>query len=376
VAVVPERAEHYDVVVVGGGQAGLALGYYLAQQGRRFLILEREHDVAPAWRDRWDSLTLFTSRAYDSLPGLDFPGDPGGYPTREEVLAYLQSYASHFDLPVRLGTAAKRLSLDGARFVIEIEEGCIAADQVVIATGPFQESRVPAIAERLAPEVVQMHSTAYRRPTDLPAGRTLVVGGGNTGYQIAHELAASRETHIAIGTRQAPLPQRLLGRDVFFFLTKTGLIYKSLDSRLGRRMSQKETLVGPLKKVARRLGVISHGRATEASDHTVTFADGTRLEVDGVVWATGFRYDHSWIDLPITDADGRIEHHRGVTEVPGLYTLGLQWQYTRGSALLGFVKDDAAYIAHQIAARAGSAGPAHGARADAHEVTTAAPQGD
>ncbi|MFL5939596.1 MAG: flavin-containing monooxygenase [Gaiellaceae bacterium] len=366
----------YEVVVIGGGQAGLALGYHLAQQGRRFLILEREQDVAPAWRDRWDSLTLFTPRAYDSLPGLEFPGDPDGYPHRAEVLAYLQAYAAHFDLPVRVGTAATGLSRDGDEFVVELEDDQIRVEQVVIATGPFQEPRVPAIAGDLAPEVVQMHSTAYRRPSDLPAGPTLVVGGGNTGYQIAHELAASRETHIAIGTRQSALPQRLFGRDLFFFLTKTGLINKSVDTRLGQRMSQKETLVGPLPKIAKRLGVTTHGRATGASGRNVTFADGSRLEVDGVVWATGFHYDHSWIDLPITDADGRVKHRRGVTEVPGLYTLGLQWQYTRGSALLGFVKDDAAYIAQQIAARAGFARAADASTDEAEEATTPAPQGD
>jgi putative flavoprotein involved in K+ transport len=349
---------HYDVVVVGGGQAGLAIGYYLAQQDCNFLILEREQDVAAAWRDRWESLTLFTPRAYDSLPGLEFPGDADGYPTRDEVLAYVQGYAAHFDLPVCLGTPATELSRDGDQFAVELEDGRITATQVVLATGPFQEPRIPAFADGLAPEVVQMHSTGYRRPVDLPAGRTLIVGGGNTGYQIAHELAATRETHIAIGTRQGALPQRLFGRDLFWFLTKTGLIYKSVDTRVGRRMSQTETLVGPLPKVAKRLGVVSHGRATDASGHTVTLADGSHIEVDGVVWATGFRYDHSWIDLPITGEDGRIRHHRGVTEVPGLYTLGLQWQYTRGSALLGFVKDDARYLAEQIAARARLASPA------------------
>jgi putative flavoprotein involved in K+ transport len=368
-----DSAERCEVAVVGGGQAGLAMGYYLAQQGRDFVILERAQDVAAAWRDRWDSLTLFTSRAYDSLPGFEFPGDPDGYPSRGEVVDYLQAYAAHFDLPVRLRRAAKRLSREGRQFVIELEDGRIAAEQVVIATGPFQEPRVPAIAERLGPEVVQMHSTAYRRPADLPTGRVLVVGGGNTGYQIAHELAATHETHIAVGTRQPALPQRLLGRDLFFFLTKTGLIHKSVDTRLGQRMSRKETLVGPLPKIAKRLGVISHDRAVDASGRTVSFADGSQLEVDGVVWATGFRYDHSWIDLRITDADGRVKHRRGVTVVPGLYTLGLQWQYTRGSALLGFIKDDAEFIAGQIAARAGLAEPA-----DAGEASeaTAAAQGD
>src|SRR3954454_18002808 len=148
---------HYEVVVVGGGQAGLAIGYYLAQQGSNFVVLEREHDVAPAWRDRWKSLTLFTPRAYDSLPGLDFPGDPDGYPTREEVLAYLQGYAARFDLPVRLGTPAIRLGRDGGEFVLELADGSIRADQVVVATGPFQEPRIPAFAADLAPEAVQMH---------------------------------------------------------------------------------------------------------------------------------------------------------------------------------------------------------------------------
>jgi putative flavoprotein involved in K+ transport len=365
----------YDVVVIGGGQAGLAIGYYLAQQGRDFAILEREHDVAAAWRDRWDSLTLFTPRAYDSLPGRQFPGDPDGYPTRAEVLAYLQGYAAHFDLPVRLGTPAKGLSREGDQFVVELDGARITANQVVVATGPFQEPRIPAFADGLVPEVVQMHSTVYRRPPDLPAGRTLIVGGGNTGYQIAHELAATRETHIAIGTPQAALPQRLLGRDLFFFLTKTGLIYKSVDTRLGKRMSQKETLVGPLPKVAKRLGVISHGRATAAAGRTVTFADGGEIEFDGVVWATGFRYDHSWIDLPIANEDGQIKHRRGVTEIPGLYTLGLQWQYTRGSALLGFVKDDAVYIAEQIAARTATANPMPASAPRTPEPTIAT-QGD
>src|SRR4051794_19387329 len=365
---------HHDVVIIGGGQAALALGYHLAQRDSDFLILEREQDLAAAWRNRWESLTLFTPRAYDSLPGLEFPGDPDGYPTRAEVVDYLQAYAAHFDLPVQLGTAATRLTRDGDQFVIELENGRLTANQVVLATGPFQEPRIPAFAADLATDVVQLHSVGYRRPSDLAAGPTLIVGGGNTGYQIAHELAPTRETHIAIGTRQSALPQRLFGRDLFFFLTKTGLINKSVDTRIGRRMSQKETLVGPLPKVADRLGVVSRGRATAASGRTVTFADGSEIDVDAVVWATGFRYDHGWIDLPITGADGLIKHRRGVTEIPGLYTLGLQWQHTRGSALLGFVGADAAFIADQIAARpvAANERPA----TEPHPAAIAARQGD
>jgi putative flavoprotein involved in K+ transport len=352
-----ERTDHHEVAVIGAGQAGLAIGYFLAQRGRKFVILERSDDVAPAWRDRWDSLTLFTPRRYDSLPGLEFPGQPDGYPNRDEVLAYLQSYAARFDLPIRLATAARRLARDAERFAIETDIGTVTADQVVIATGPFQEPRIPSFANELAAEVVQLHSTEYRSPTELPNGRTLIVGGGNTGYQIADELAASRETHLAVGARQVPLPQRFLGRDLFWWLTKTGLINKSVETKVGRRASQKETLVGSRPSKAKRRGVILHGRATDAAGRAVSFEDGSSIEVDAVLWSTGFRGDYGWIDLPLTDASGRIKQERGVTEIPGLYVLGLQWQYTRGSALLGFVKDDAAYIAERIAARAGSSRP-------------------
>jgi putative flavoprotein involved in K+ transport len=351
---VSENAQHYDVVVVGGGQAGLAIGYYLAERDRKFVILEREDDVAPAWRGRWDSLTLFTPRRYDSLPGLDFPGEPEGYPGRDEVVAYLRGYAARFDIPLRLGTAANGLSREGERFVVDLGDRKITADQVVVATGPFQEPLVPGFASGLSAEVVQMHSTGYRKPDDLPAGRTLIVGGGNTGYQIAEELAATRETHLAVGGRQMPLPQRLLGRDLFWWLTKTGVIHTSVETKLGQRASQKETLIGSKPSKAKRHGVILHGRAAGAAGRTVSFEDGGAVEVDGVIWATGFRSDYAWIDLPITDERGRVTHTRGVTEVPGLYMLGLQWQFTRGSALLGWVKDDAAFIAGEIDAYAAS----------------------
>jgi putative flavoprotein involved in K+ transport len=370
----PDHSDRYEVVVIGAGQAGLAIGHYLAAQGRRFLILEREDDVAPAWRDRWDSLTLFTPRRYDSLPGLAFPGDPDGYPGRDEVVAYLREYATAFDLPVRPATGARSLARAERGFVIGTAAGDLAADQVVVATGAFQEPRVPGFAGGLADDVVQLHSTRYRNPSDLPAGRTLVVGGGNTGYQIAQELASSRETHLAVGTRQAPLPQRLLGRDAFWWLTKAGLIDKSVETRLGRKMSGKETLVGSRPSKIKRCGVKLHGRALGAAGRTVSFAAGGSLEVDGVVWATGFGSDHAWIGLPVTDVRGRVMHKRGVTSVPGLYMLGLQWQYTRGSALLGFVNADAAFIAARIAEHA-AALPDSEPAAPAAEITNAA-QGD
>jgi putative flavoprotein involved in K+ transport len=341
--------ERREVLVVGGGQAGLAVGYFLARQGRDFVILEAADKPAAAWRERWDSLKLFTSARYDALPGLAFPGAPDRYPSRDEVAAYLTEYARHFHLPVELGSHVRAIRKTDGRYLVELNDRTYEADQVVVATGPFQMPLVPPISEGLGAEVVQFHSTAYRSPQALPDGSVLVVGGGNTGYQIAEDLAGSHEVHLSIGSKQKPLPQRILGRDLFWYLDKTGLIRKSTTSRIGRRLQQNEdTLIGSSPKRLRRQGVELHGRTIEASGTEVTFIDGTKLDVRAVIWATGFQADHSWIDVPVFDESGRVVHQRGLTESAGLYFLGLPWQHTRGSALLGWVKDDAEHIAQQI----------------------------
>ena len=197
----------------------------------------------------------------------------------------------------------------------------------------------------------QTHSTGYRKPSDIPDGTVLVVGGGNTGFQIAEELAATHEVHLAVGSRQMPLPQTILGRDLFWWLGKLGLLEKTAESRLGRRLRDAETLIGSSPRAIKRRGVKMRPRARSAAGTTVRFADGSDLQVNAVVWATGYRPDHSWIDVPVFDPDGSARHQRGVTDLAGLYFLGLPWQHTRGSALLGWVKDDAAYIAERIAAR-------------------------
>jgi len=339
----------HEVIVVGGGQAGLAIGYHLARRGLDFTILEAAHEPAAAWRERWGSLKLFTSARYDSLPGLAFPGNPDRYPTRDEVAAYLRDYAAHFQLPVELDSRVRSLRRNG-RFVLEVDNRSYEADQVVVATGPFQTPRIPAWAASLSAEVPQLHSSSYRTPDAIPPGRVVVVGGGNSGYQIAADLSDTHEVHLAIGSRQLPLPQRILGRDLFWYLDAIGLLRLTQDSRLGRRLAaREETLIGSSpRRLRRRHAVTLHGRVTDADGSEVRFADGSAMETNTVIWATGFRLDLSWIDLPILDTEGRLLHTRGVTREPGLFFLGQIWQHTRGSALLGWVKDDAEYLARQI----------------------------
>lgn len=343
--------EQRDVVVIGAGQAGLAIGYHLAGQGRDFTILEAAPRLGAAWRSRWDSLKLFTPARYDGLPGSDFPGPPDSYPTRDEVVRYLNDYARAFELPVELESAVRRLGRTDDGYLVELDDRTIETAQVVVATGPFQTPRMPKqLAEALDPGVVQLHSSGYRRPTDLPTGRVLVVGGGNTGFQIAEELAAdgSRDVHLSVGSRQTPLPTRPFGRELFSVLDGTGLMATPVTSRLGRRLKGRDTLVGPSRRRVKRQGIRVHPRTVSVSGRHVGFEGGAGLTVDAVVWATGFARDFSWIDAPVFDDAGAVVQERGVTASPGLYFLGLPWMHTRGSALLGWVKHDAEYVAGQI----------------------------
>ncbi len=339
-----------DVLVIGGGQAGLVMGYQLAQRELRFQIVDAGAEVGQAWRSRWDSLRLFTPAQYDNLAGLPFPAAPDTYPGKDDVANYLQTYAATFNLPVRLNTAVTSLTRNDDRYVVKAGSETLEAAQVVIATGPFQVPFIPPIAEQLDPHVHQLHSADYRNPAPLPPGRVLVVGAANSGCQIAQELSATHDVELSGGARIPTIPQRPLGRDVWWWASGLRLDRVTVDSRLGKRLAGRDQRigVGP-RHLTRRHGVRVRPRAITAAGRTVSFTDGATADFDAVVWATGYTTNHSWIDIPeATDTHGRLLHTRGVTPAPGLYTLGLTWQHTRGSALLGWVSADAAYLADHI----------------------------
>lgn len=335
-----------DLIIVGGGQAGLAMGYYMAQSARSFVILDGSPSVGYAWQSRYDSLRLFTPAQYNHLPGLPFPQAVDSYPTRDQVVAYLQQYAQTFQLPIELNTKVTGVTPIADGYLVETNRGSYRARQVVIATGPFQRPFIPSIAKGLSPAVYQIHSTAYQNPAQLPPGPVLVVGAGNSGAQIAEELGRERPVLLSAGKRSPYLPQRILGKDLFWWLFRLGLMAASRDSWLGRKLRQKDPLIGT--DLRRLSGVEMMGRTESASGASVTFAGGRSAEVSSVIWATGFRPDYGWIKAPVLGADDWPVHQRGVTAAPGLYFLGLPWQHTRGSALLGGVGADAAYLAERI----------------------------
>jgi putative flavoprotein involved in K+ transport len=348
----------YDVVVVGGGQAGLAIAWHLRRLRSTYAVLDASNSVGHSWRTRWDSLALFTPARYDALPGLAFPAPADMYPGKDAVADYLVRYAAAFDLPVRLNTRVTALRRAGDGFEIHTGDEVLRAAQVVVATGAFQNPYVPPVAGMFDPTVTQLHSSGYRTPQALPYGPTLVVGGGNSGLQIAEEVITTRDAVVSIGRQPTVLPQRLAGRDLFWWLTRLGVMRVRSASRLGRRLrSRGEFVIGTSRRRLRRSGVRFRPRLVTVDGRTARFADGRSLDVSVVIWATGYRPDYSWISIPGLVRDGRPVHDRGVTDVPGLYFLGLPWQHTRGSALLGFVADDASHIAghitDRIAARAG-----------------------
>jgi len=346
----------YETIVVGAGQAGLAAGYYLKRAGLGFTLLDANAEIGASWERRWESLKLFTPARYNALPGLEFPGEPYALPGKSEVAAYLRRYARTFSLPVQRGVAATALHRRGGRFVVSTGDGrSLTAASVIVATGANQRPYVPAFASSLSPAIVQMHSFDYRGPAQLPEGKVLVVGAGNSGAQIALELAGAGRSVLLSGRGTGSLPRRFLGRDIYDWLWPT-LMRPSVDSFLGRRLMNGrlfsgDPLIGMAPHALGRPGLQRVGRALSAQDgFPLLEGHGAARDIRAIVWCTGFRPDYGWIELPVLGLDGYPLHRRGIASgVPGLAFLGMRFQARMGSALLGGVGEDAAYVAGRIA---------------------------
>ena len=349
------RVERFGTIVVGGGQAGLSAGYHLQQHDVDFVIVDAQPRVGDVWRNRWDSLRLFTPAKYSGLPGMPFPACSDHLPDKDEVADYLERYAERFDLPVRSGTRAESLTHDGERWILRTSRGTLEANDVVVATGPFQRPKLPPVATRLDGGIHQLHSSEYRSPFDLPDGPVLVVGAGNSGAQIALELARHRPVWLA-GRDTGHLPRRVLGRDLFDWIWPAARSL-TVETRIGRRMRRSirgggDALIGIPERVLTEAGVRRVGRLDEASDG-LPVVDGATIRPSAIVWCTGFSADYSWIDAPVFDERGWPRHQRGVaTDASGLYFLGLRFQYRLTSSLVGGVGDDAAFVVAEVARRA------------------------
>lgn len=348
-------------VVIGGGQAGLSVGYHLAQRDLPFVILDGGHETGEVWRRRWDSLRLFTPARIDGLDGMRFPGR--GNPTKDEVADYLQAYADHFRLPVRHDTRVTSLTREGDRFHLVTTGGDVRADNVVIAMSSLQVPKTPPLAEQLAPTIHSLHAHDYRNPEQLPDGGVLVVGAGNSGAQIAVEAARTHATWLA-GEPSGALPFRVdgaFGRHVGTRLVRFMFMHVlTTGTPIGRKarptmLSSADPLMRDRPKELRRAGVQRVPRVTGIVDGRPVVGDGTGeqvLDVATVIWATGYRPGLEWVDIPVLDERGVPRQERGIVhEVPGLYVVGMNFQYCKASETITGVGRDARYVVDHLEGR-------------------------
>lgn len=341
----------YDVVVVGAGQAGLAMGYYLKQTGLSFILVDGNERVGDSWRNRYESLVLFTPRSYSSLPGLKMKGEQGEFPTKDEMAQYLEEYVHHFQLPVQQKTLVQTISRNKDCFDIKTNSGIMKAKQVVIASGAFQKPFIPPVITKKMDGVLHLHSSNYVSPTQIPSGSVLVVGGGNSGAQIAVELAQKRKVTLAISQAFKFLPLHLLGKSFFYWLEIIGLLYAGIDTKRGQWLrNQRDPIFGyELKKMIAEERITIKERVVQADGKVISFQDQSKEEYETIIWATGFAPSYDWIEIEgAVSSDGKPIHSRGVSSINGLYFIGLPWQYQRGSALICGVGRDAQHLVPYI----------------------------
>ena len=354
------KTERIDTVVIGGGQAGLAAGYYLFQQKRDFVILDAHDRAGDSWRKRWESLRLFTPTRFNQLPGMPFPKSAIRFPTKDEMADYLESYVAHFQLPMLFNTKVEELGRDVDAYLIAAGTLHLKANHVIVATGACSTPRVPTFVSQLDPAIRQLHSLYYRNPGQLRDRTVLIVGAGNSGVEIALDLAPQHSV-------------RLAGRDTGFIPANYGnfsyelgvVLFKALMQRLtvdtapGRWMLKRareftggHPVVGVTPEHLHQAGIERVPRVIDVNNGKPVLEDGRVLDVANVIWSTGFVRDYRWIKLPIFDAKGDPIHHRGVVlSEPGLYFVGLPYQSSLLSGLVAGTGADAKYIVKPITSR-------------------------
>jgi putative flavoprotein involved in K+ transport len=348
----------YDTIVIGGGQSGLSVGYHLAKRDLPFVIFDANERIGDSWRKRWDSLRLFTPARFNGLDGMPYPAPAHYFPTKDEMGNYLESYASKFKLPIQTGIRVDRLSKNGDRFVIASGEQRYEAKNVVVAMANYQIPKIPAFASQIDPNIHQLHSMEYRNPSQLRNGSVLIVGAGNSGSEIAMELAPYHPVFMA-GRSTGEIPFRIesrMARILLINLTLRFLFHRVLTVKtpIGRKIRPKVLARGgPLIRVKQRdmaaAGIERVPRVAGVEKGLPVLEDGRVLEVDNVVWCTGFQPGFSWIDLPGMQKLNTI-HHRGVVpDQPGLYFTGLHFLYSLSSSMIHAAGRDAEYIANVIA---------------------------
>jgi putative flavoprotein involved in K+ transport len=353
-------SERLDTVVVGAGQAGLSAGYHLKRAGRSFVILDANDRIGGSWRKRYDSLKLFTPSWAVKLPGWRFPKAIARYPTRDQMADFLEAYAARFDLPVRNGVDVRRIARDGERYVLTLADGRIEADHVIVASGADRDPRVPAFSRGLDPGIVQMHSSAFRNPSQLRDGGVLVVGAGNSGADISLDVVDTHPTWLS-GPDRGHIPVSIdtwVAQNVVFRIIKfVGVHVLTIRTPFGRKArakyaSQGDMLVRVKPKQLVAAGIERVPKTVGVSGGLPTLEDGRVLDVANVIWCTGFRHDLSWIDLPIFGEDGELVHERGVvTSEPGLYFVGLFFQYSAASNVIPGVPRDAKFVVERLVER-------------------------
>ncbi len=351
------QVERVSVAVIGGGQSGLAMSYHLMRWRVDHVVLEASERIGASWRNRWDSLGLITPARYDGLPGMPFPAGAMSFPTKDEMAAYLETYASHFELPVRLGSLVTGLARGADSFRLRLGDYSVEAQQVVIATGPYQKTRVPAYSSELDPAIVQLNAGEYRNPQQLKPGPVLVVGAGNSGAEISIEAARAGHRTLLAGPDTGHVPRvafAFQGR-IFWFLVNNVM---SVNTPIGRKAMPRVIAHGrPLGLLSMNdviaAGVVRVPRVCGVKDGSPLLEDGEVSDVRNIVWCTGFVQDYSWIEMPVLDARGLPRHDRGVVPgMPGLYFIGLPFLSKLASAFIGGVGDDARHLAGLIASAA------------------------